>query len=235
MRSQFVSLIGNLVVVLPLCFITSWLLFKLFGFHVFSETEVVRQMYGNHPFYSASLFFAVVTGAYLTLAGLINGYYDNKVMFSRIPERIVKHPLLKKAMSKSTLEKTASFIAKNLGALAGNMALGMFLGITGNFGKFLGIPIDIRHITISAGNFGIATAQGYSFPLSFVLTVFAGVLLIGLINIISSFMFSYYIACRSRYMSNKQITLVFLSMIGHIIRNPSTLILPKDVQKKEGH
>lgn len=228
MRSQFISLIGNLIVVLPLSFLSARLFLNFTGFHVFDERESYKHLMSNHPVFSGSLLFAVFTGIFLTLAGLITGYYDNKVVFSDIPNRIIKHPFLKRVSPETIRNKFARFISKNLGAIVGNMALGMFLGLTGNFGKFIGIPIDIRHITISAGNFAISTAQAYPFSYYFIAVVFMGVLLIGLINIISSFLFSFIIACRSRYLSNKQTFLVFVSMLGYIVMNPRILLFRKE-------
>ena len=76
--------------------------------------------------------------------------------------------------------------------------------MTGNIGKFIGIPFDIRHITISAGNFAIATGSQTSYELDLIITVFASVILIGLINIGSSFLISFALACRSRSLSLKQ-------------------------------
>jgi site-specific recombinase len=42
-----------------------------------------------------------------------------------------------------------------MGALVGNIALGFFLGMAGFIGHIFGIPFDIRHITIAAGNSAI--------------------------------------------------------------------------------
>ncbi len=228
MRSQFISLIGNLIIVLPLCYFVTWFFWKYLDFQFFTQKQATGHLVSNHPFYSGSLIFAAFTGVFLMVAGLITGYYDNKVVFSKIPERISKHPFLKRVVSKSALTKLTEFIRNNLGAVVGNLALGMFLGTAGNIGEFIGLPFDIRHVTISSGNFAISIGQGYNFPLGFVLTVLGGVLLIGIINIITSFLLSFYIACRSRYLSNKQISIVLFSMFGYVIRNPKIFILRKD-------
>ena len=45
---------------------------------------------------------------------------------------------------------------KHFGSLMGSIALGFFLGFSGVLGKIYGIPFDIRHITIAAGNTAIA-------------------------------------------------------------------------------
>lgn len=228
MRSQFISLIGNLLIVLPLSFASAWLFVRLFSFHVFNAGDAMSYLKGNHPLLSASLIFAVFTGVFLTLAGLITGYYDNKVVFSAIPLRVTQHPILRRILPKAVLEKFAQGISRHFGAVLGNLCLGFFLGLAGTFGKFIGLPFDIRHITISAGNFGIAVAQGYGFTKLFVAVVFLGVITIGVVNIVSSFLFSFLIACRSRYLSSRQTWLVLGSMVSYIFRNPGILIFRKD-------
>lgn len=233
MRSQFISLIGNLIVVLPLSYLLALALIKFNWYHVFTKVEAGAYLEGNHPLLSGSLFFAVLTGVFLTLAGLITGYYDNKVIFSSIPKRIVQHPFLKKIIPLKLLERMASLVSKHLGAIAGNMSLGFFLGLAGNLGKFIGLPFDIRHVTISSGNFAISLAQGYGFTTIFTAIVFFGIILIGIINIISSFMFSFLIACRSRYLSSQETWLVLFSMLGYIIRNPGILLFRKDQARSD--
>lgn len=203
LRSQFVSLIGNLVIVLPLCFMVAWFFAHYMDAPVFDHEHAKAQLYSNHPFHSASLIYACITGVFLSLSGIVIGYFDNKVVFSEIAERIVKHPGLKSYTLESR-EKLATFVEHNLGGILGNLFLGFCLGMAGNIGKFIGIPFDIRHITISAGNFGISIGSETGWSNTLVITVFAGVLLIGLINIASSFLISFVVACRSRGLSWKQ-------------------------------
>jgi site-specific recombinase len=233
MRSQFISLIGNLLAVLPLCFLSAWALVKFSGLHVFSLKEASAYLYGNHPLLSGALFYATFAGIFLTLAGLITGYYDNKVIFSSIPRRVMEHPFLKRSLSPAFLQKFAGLVSRHLGAVIGNLCLGLFLGLAGNLGKFMGLPFDIRHVTISTGNFAISVAQGYGFSKLFMASVFLGVLLIGLINIISSFLFSFLIACRSRYLTSQQTWLVLGSMVKYIFENPRILLFRKDRTKPD--
>lgn len=213
-RSQFISLAGNLVVVLPLCFASAWLIRHFAGKAVFSGSTAISQMYSNHPLYSASLLYACFTGVFLSLSGIITGYFDNKVVFSEIPRRIVKHPALQGVWPLQKRERFAGFIEKNLGAIIGNLFLGFCLGMAGSLGKFVGIPFDIRHITISAGNFGIAAGSFTGFSIPLLLTVFAGVLLIGVINILSSFLISFIIACKSRQLSGTESLRILFSFLS---------------------
>ena len=203
-RSQLISLIGNLAIVLPFCFLSAWLLYHYSNYSVFDTAESNAHLYSNHPFYSGSLIYAFITGIFLSLSGLVIGYIDNKVVYSEISERIVKHSSLIKIYSLEKRKKIAAFTEKNLGAIIGNLFLGFCLGMAGNIGKFIGLPFDIRHVTISSGNFAIAAGSEASFSLDLIITVFVGVIIIGLINIASSFLISFVLACRSRNLSGKE-------------------------------
>ncbi len=224
-RSQFTSLLGNLIVVLPFCFLIAWAMNKWLFMPVFKYSVVEAQLTSNHPFYSGALIFAAIAGVYLSLSGLITGYYDNKVVFSDIPNRIKNHPRLKKKMNPKRLIKFSSFIEKNTGAIIGNLFLGMVLGCTGSFSKFIGVPIDIRHITISAGNFGIALGSVEFYNMGLVVAAFIGVILIGLINIAVSFLLSFYIACRSRNVKHIQTLIILKELFKDVLKNPSIILL----------
>ena len=210
--SQFTSLIGNLIIVLPVCFIVSWLSFYFYNHSVFNLQETSSQLYSNHPLYIASLIYAAIAGVLLSLSGVVIGYVDNKVVYSEVAERVIKHPKLLTLYSFDTRVKMAKFIEKNLGAIIGNLFLGFCLGFAGNFGKFIGIPFDIRHVTISSGNLGIALGSNSQLNLALVITVFFGVILIGVVNIASSFLISFIIACRARNLSWKQSLKVLLGL-----------------------
>lgn len=203
-RSQFVSLVGNIIIVLPVCFALAWAYYQYFGHSVFSEKTTLSTLYNNHPLLSASLVYAAITGVFLSLSGVIIGYIDNKVVYSNIAIRVLKHPFFIHKLSFKKRKSIADFTEKNLGAILGNLFLGFCLGMTGNFGEFLGLPLDIRHITISAGNYAIALGSDVNPEASLIITVFIGILLIGVINIVSSFMISFIIACQSRGLSWKQ-------------------------------
>jgi site-specific recombinase len=203
-RSQFVSLFGNLVIVLPLCFLSEWVMKHYFHFSVFTPLQANVQMYLNHPFYSGSLVFAAIAGVFLALSGVIIGYIDNKVVYSEVAQRIIKHPNFDPNYRLGKRRKLAAFVEKNAGAILGNLFLGFALGMAGNIGEFIGVPFDIRHVTISSGNFAIAMGSGFVTGRYFILTVFAGVFMIGIINIASSFLISFVLACRSRSLSLKQ-------------------------------
>ena len=96
----------------------------------------------------------MIAGFYLFLSGIIIGYIDNMVIYSKIPERIRQKPHWLLLVGYAKIQKLSHYIADNFGAIMGNIAIGFFRN-----GKFylytLGLPFDIRHITISTGLFAI--------------------------------------------------------------------------------
>jgi site-specific recombinase len=60
------------------------------------------------------------------------------------------------------------------------------------------LPLDIRHIAFSAANLGYAwQALDWQLPLQVVLVSVAGVMLIGMVNLMVSFSLAFYLALRA--------------------------------------
>ena len=92
-----------------------------------------------------------------------------------------------------------NLLRRGSGAFAGSISLGFFLGIAGPLGKVIGLPFDIRHITISAGNTAIGFyGLDHQVPLIYMLTIIFGVLLIGFLNFLVSFSLAFFVAVKSR-------------------------------------
>ncbi|MDI3319579.1 hypothetical protein [Pinibacter soli] len=226
-RSQIASFAGNLLVVFPFTYLLAWLFNLSFGFKIASGEAAQKLLADQHPWQSMSILWACVTGFFLFLSGIIAGYVENHVVYGNIAERLKNHPIFVNTMSEKKLDRLAKFINKNSGTLAGSISLGFLLGWAAPLGKIFGIPFDIRHITISAGN----TAIGYygldrNVPLAYLLTVVGGVLLIGFINFLVSFSLAFFVAVRSRGIQLKDYP-EFLSILRHyFFRHPKDFLLP---------
>lgn len=198
-RSQIASFFGNLIIVFPTSYLIAFVYNAVTGDFILNEQEAHHMLDEQHPFKSLSLLYACFTGCFLFASGLIAGYVDNGINFGRIRDRLIHHPVFRNTLGKKKLERVTNYIDNNLGALVGNICLGFFLGMAGFFGHIFGLPFDIRHITISAGNASIAlfTRIGDE-STAYLLTVFAGILLIGTLNFVVSFSLAFYVAVKSR-------------------------------------
>ena len=108
-----------------------------------------------------------------------------------------------------------------------NFWFGVFLGATAPIGLFLGLDLDIRHITFAAGNFALGlygkdfVVTSYTFWVSFV-TVFV----IGFFNFAVSFGLSMLLAFRSRKVEINEAKEIFREIFRYFIRNPFRFFFP---------
>ena len=122
----------------------------------------------------------------------------------------------------------SNWVEKNFGALMGNISLGFFLGFAGILGKILGIPFDIRHITISAGNtaIGVYGLGLENIPPYFLMAVFGGVLCIGFLNFLISFSLAFLVAVKSRGIRFAQYPRFFRILGKYLWKHPREFIFP---------
>lgn len=105
--------------------------------------------------------------------------------------------------------------------------MGIFLGATSTIGHFIGVPLDIRHVTFSAANFGIALADfSGTIPLSLILEVAVGILGIGLMNVVVSFGLSIAVALYSHGANPSDYLRLIRVLAIDFIKMPHQYILP---------
>lgn len=199
LRTQFLAIMGNVMLALPVSFIIALTLLHWHGMSPVSAEKAGHLLHDINPFTSLALFHAAIAGVCLFLAGLISGYYDNKSTYNRIPQRIKQLRWLRLVFGEQRQARLADYIGDNLGALAGNFFFGIMLGSMGTIGWITGLPIDIRHVTFSAANLAYATV-GFDFqvPVTTLLVSFLGVMLVGLTNLAVSFSLALSVAMKSR-------------------------------------
>jgi site-specific recombinase len=161
------------------------------------------------------------------MSGLIAGYVENGINYGKVGPRLQNHPLLKNTLPPKKLKRITYYVEQHFGSLVGNVSLGFFLGMAGFIGQFFGIPFDIRHITIAAGNTAIAYyTLGNSEGLAFMLTVLGGVFLIGLFNFLVSFSLAFLVAIKSRGVKLKDYPELFTNLGEFFFKYPTDFIFP---------
>lgn len=199
-RSQFASFVGNLIIVFPGTYLLAWSYHLLTRSPLLDGAEARAVLENQHPWHSLSLLYGAITGFYLFLCGIIAGYVQNKIRYGHIGERLKTHPLWLVTSSPEKLSRRSKYIEKNAGMIAGSVSLGFMIGMSAVVSKFTGIPFDARHITISSGEMASAVySLGFeNIPPVYLLTVFLGVLGIGVLNFVVSFGFAFFVAAKSR-------------------------------------
>lgn len=200
LRTQFVAILGNISVAMPVAFLIAISWKYLNGAPMIDGKMAAYLLHDLDPIRSLSLPHAAIAGVFLFVSGLISGYYDNLAAYNKIGERIRRHPLLKKFLSPDWQNKLGTFVEANLGAIMGNFIFGCFLGSTATVGYMLGLPLDIRHIAFASANFihGIFHLSPQDLTWQVITLSFVGVLLIGMVNLMVSFSLALMVALRSK-------------------------------------
>lgn len=226
-RSQLISFVGNVAIAFPIAYLIGTLYFAFTDNHVADVAKAKTLIAELHPFKSLSLFHAGIAGVCLFLSGIISGYYDNMVVYKHIPQRVLDHPLLAKILPLTWRKKLAHYLEHNMGGIAGNFFLGVFLGSIGTIGFLIGLPIDIRHITFAAGNFGLAVVGlEHNLSLMQIAMTSIGIVGIGIMNFVVSFGLALYVALRARNVHFYQTRELLIAIGKKFVKSPLDFIRP---------
>ncbi|MBD3618831.1 MAG: site-specific recombinase [Chromatiales bacterium] len=224
-RSQFVAVLGNVLVALPVAILVGWAYLELWHTPVLDAEAANYQLKELSPITGLALFHAAIAGLWLFVSGLIAGFFDNRCAYLDLPGRLREHPLLRRIIPTGLRERIADYIDGNYGALAGNFFFGVLLGVTGYIGYLLSLPLDIRHIAFSSANLGYVVAGGM--PGWGDLTLyFIFVLLIGAMNLWVSFALAFWVALKARGARIGSVSRLLRVYLQRIAERPRELLLP---------
>ena len=225
-RTQFIAFVGNVLwsfpVALAIIYGMDWFLEK--NFAVAKADKLLKDL---NPIESKAILHACIAGFFLFISGIISGNISNSSIFNQVPERISQSPFLNQVIGAKNSKKLSDFYTKHWAGIISNFWFGIFLGVIAPLGVFLGLDLDIRHITFSAGNFALALygkgfdIDTYTFAISLV-TIF----LIGAFNFIVSFGLSMLLALRSRKVNFGELTIIYKSILKYFIKNPLRFFIP---------
>jgi len=225
-RSQLASLMGNLLVVFPLTIFIAYLVHKATGEHLVNPAKALHVLEDTQPSIR-NIWYAAIAAFLLFMSGIISGYFDNLVIFGKIPERIRAHRRFTYILGAKGTIKLANYIDNNMGALMGNIFLGFALGFIIFFGKIFALPLDIRHVTISTGFFGFtAFAQDFAFTKLQWLYYLAGLVCIAFTNLTVSFGLALYVAMKSRKVPTRQLLTLTKVTGRYFLRFPGDFFFP---------
>jgi site-specific recombinase len=225
-RSQFIAFVGNVLLSFPVALII------IYGLDVFFSQNLAversdKLLKDLDPFRSKAILHACIAGFYLFISGIISGNIGNNSVFYQIPERISKNLSIRRLLGENFAKGLSKYYAKNWPGIVSNFWFGVFLGATAPVGLFLGLDLDIRHITFAAGNFALGlygkdfSIDSYTFWIS-LFTVF----LIGFFNFAVSFSLSMFLAFRSRKLNFGQVSEIYKSIFKYFLKNPLRFFIP---------
>jgi site-specific recombinase len=197
-RSQLAAALGNVLVVSLGAFAFVYLWQFVLG-RPFMTNEEASAVYTQlSPVNSGTVFYAALTGVILWLASVVGGWFDNLCAYHRLPLAISQHPA-GHYLGRERLARWGESLAENGSGWATNVSLGFMLGMTPAMGHFLGLPLDVRHVTLNSGILSLASAtlgQRWFGDGAFLLGI-AGVGVMFVLNLSVSFLLALITAARA--------------------------------------
>jgi site-specific recombinase len=226
-RSQFAAACGNVLVVIPAAIAFNYLWVGQYG-HDFVDTATATKTIASfHPLTSGTIPYAALTGVLLWMSSLGAGWLENWTTYRRLPEAI-EHHRIGRVIGRKNTARIAHFLARNVSGFGGNATLGFLLGMTPVMGVFFGLPLDVRHVTLSTGSLTLSGIAAGPEALTTAAFIWAsvGIIIIGLLNFGVSFVLALTVAFRARDVSRRERLTLWGAVGRRFVRSPMEFFFP---------
>jgi len=226
-RSQVASIIGNLAVVAPLVLAVQGLCWAAFGAPLVGAKDAHYVLH-SLSLVGPSLLFAAFTGTLLFASSLVAGWVENWFVFHRLDSAIAWNPRIVATLGPARAQRWSQWWRVNISGLAANISLGLMLGLAPAVLGFVGLPIEVRHVTLSTGQLAAAVgALGFGVMGTWAfwscVICIAG---IGVLNVGVSFLCAFKVALRSRGVRLADRRRVYAAIRARLWREPLSFLIP---------
>ncbi len=226
-RSQVAGIVGNLAVVAPVVLLVQALAWLVMGQPLIDDAQA-RYVLKNLTLLGPTVLLAAFTGVLLFASSLIAGWFENWFVWHRLDSALQWHPRARALLGPERAQRWARWWRSNISSLAANVSLGLMLGITPVLASFFGLPLDVRHVTLSTGQ--IAAALGTLGTAALHEPAFwwcvAAIPLTGLFNVGVSFVLALRVAARSRGVRVNDQQRLARALGRRLIEQPGSFLLP---------
>jgi site-specific recombinase len=197
-RSQVIAVFGNLLMVVPCVVLINYSL-TYFSHDTMLDQTKAAKVFADLSIFGPSLLFAMFTGLILFASSMIAGWVENWFVLNRIESALRFNPKISHILGKSRANHWASFWRDNVSGISACVSLALMLGLLPAFATFFGIGLQVRHVTLSAGQLAAAAStfgvEAFTMPAFWLAAL--SVPLIGLANIGISFYCSFRLAVKA--------------------------------------
>lgn len=227
-RSQLAAFAGNIVMVVPAVLILDLLWSGISGHTYLTREKAGQVLESFSPFGSLTIFHAALTGVMLWVSSLIGGWLENWFSYHRIVEAVRDGEAFGFISSRDRRNRAADWLKRNLSGIGSNASLGFMLGMTAMLGKFFGLPLDVRHVTLAAGSLAFSASaiglDALSDPRFYMAGL--GVVVIGFLNFSVSFSLALLLASRARGISIETLLKLPVRTLRALKMTPRRFFLP---------
>jgi site-specific recombinase len=214
-------------VVFPAALVLSWVV------QLVSGRPMIDAEHADHVLHSLTLLgpsvlFAAFTGVLLFSSSIIAGWVENWFVLHRLDSAMRYNPRITRVLGVARADRWAHFLRHQISGLAANISLGFILGLVPAILAFLGLGLDVRHVTLSAGQLGAAAAS-----LGLAVThlpafwwAVACIPLIGVLNLGVSFYLAFRVALRAHNVSGSGRNSIYRAIARRLRHAPLSFFWP---------
>ena len=226
-RSQIAGIVGNIVAVIPVVVVVQWAAWWLAGAPLVSEKSAHYVLH-SLTLLGPTALFAAFTGVLLFASSLIAGWVENWFVYHRLDSALAHHPGIVARLGASRAQRWSIWWRGNISGVAANVSLGLLLGLVPVVLAFVGIPLDVRHVTLGTGQLAAAAStlgwQILAEP-AFWWCV-AGLAATGALNLGVSFWLALKVALRSRGITLADRRRLYAAIRQRLRQSPRSFLLP---------
>jgi len=219
--SQLAATIANVLVVAAGAVLFGRVFLAVADRPFMADAEAAETLRVMSPLDSWTVWYAALTGVVLWLASVAGGWFDNWVVYHRIPDGLAQLRA-RSARGRATFERLGRALSRHAAGWGTNVSLGFMLGMMPEIGRFTGLPADVRHVTLNTGIValaasGIGTGADAAIWLA---RAVAGIGVMFVLNLSVSFGFSLLSAMRAYEVPAEDARGIFRSIGRRLVRSP---------------
>jgi site-specific recombinase len=226
-RSQVAAVFGNVGTVVPVMLAigvgTQWALGR-----PLIDAAHAREVLHGLSLAGPTLLYAGFTGLLLFAASIVAGWTENAFVLHRLDSAMRYNPRIGAVLGTERARRWADFMRTHISGFASNISLGLMLGLVPAFAAFFGLGLDVRHVTLSAGQIGAAAASLGPAVLHEPALWWAVAALpaIGALNVGVSFYFAFRLALRAHSVSGLDRARIRRAIGARLRSRPASFFLP---------
>ena len=226
-RSQVAGIAGNIALCAPLVWLVQWLSVQWLGAPLIGELAADHVL-GSITLLGPTALFAAFTGVLLFASSLVAGWAENWFVLHRLDSAIAWNPRILAVLGPARARFWAGWWRANISGVAANVSLGMMLGLVPALLGFIGLGLDVRHVTLASGQLAAALgALGFDIVRTpaFWWCV-AGIAVTAVLNLSVSFGLAFSVALRSRGVRLKEQSRILAALRRRLLGQPLSFLFP---------
>ena len=226
-RSQAAGIFGNLFAVAPAVLAVQLAWQAVFGAPLVGHQDAVHVL-ESLTLLGPTALFAAFTGVLLFASSIIGGWVENWFVWHRLDSAIAWNPRIVARLGAARARRWAAYWRAHISGFASNISLGLMLGIVPVVALFFGLPLEVRHVTLSTGQVAAALgAEGLAvLHQSAFWWCVAAIPLTAALNLGVSFVLAFRVALRSRGIRLADRSRIYRAVRARLWRQPLSFVLP---------